>query len=208
MKTKTPDRLVSTNDSIIRAALIKELSTRHSSDVQARIIEELGVRHGHARIDVAVVNGILHGYEIKSDRDTLKRLPEQMKEYNKVFDQITLVVGKHHVYDAINMVPDWWGIVIAKTANKSSVTFTVIRDADPNKNQRGVSIARLLWKKEALEILENYGEARGYYSKSRNQIYQRLSSMLDMQTLSNEVRNMLIFRTNWRPDSMLILNGG
>jgi hypothetical protein len=59
-----------------------------------RIIEELGVVHGKSRIDIAVINGLMHGYEIKSDKDTLQRLPEQMNMYNSVFNKVTLVVGK------------------------------------------------------------------------------------------------------------------
>lgn len=65
-----------TNDLIIREALKRLLENRHAKDKKVRIIEELGVHHGTARIDIAVVNGIMHGYEIKSDQDTLQRLPE------------------------------------------------------------------------------------------------------------------------------------
>ena len=66
----------------------------HKRDKKVRIIEELGVKHGTARVDIAVVNGIMHGYEIKSDKDTLQRLPRQISTFNPIFDQLTLVVGK------------------------------------------------------------------------------------------------------------------
>jgi hypothetical protein len=207
-KSKIVKKLIRTNDSVIRYALKKDLIDRHASDHKVRIIEELGVHHGFARVDIAVINGVLHGYEIKSDRDTLERLPEQMNEFNEVFNKITLVVGKHHLYNAINLIPDWWGIVVAKIISDNSVSFNVIREAEFNKHQKGVSVAKLLWKKEAVKILEEYGEANGYYSKQRNLVYQKLSSVLDIQTLSNKVRDTLIFRTNWRPDSPPALNGG
>ena len=207
MIIKSSIKTVQTNDLIIRTTLKKELQIRHANDKKVRIIEELGVQHGEARIDIAVVNGIMHGYEIKSDKDTLERLPEQIEEFNTVFDKITLVVGKKHLYQAINMVPDWWGIVIAKVSSNSSVVFTTIRDEEFNTNQKGVSVAKLLWKEEALKILEDTGQATGFYSKPRRYIYEKLADILDIQTLKFKVRETLFFRVDWRPDAPLMLNG-
>ncbi len=199
---------MTTNDKIIRSALKENLENLHASDHKLRIVEELGVKHGAARVDIAVINGILHGYEIKSDRDTLLRLPEQVDIYNSVFDQITLVVGKSHLYEAINIVPDWWGITIAKIDADSSVVFNCIREAKDNLEQDSVSIARLLWRNEALGILEEVGQADGLRSKPRGFIYERLSKIFDQKTLEEKVREMLFFREGWRSDAPLVLNGG
>lgn len=208
MEKKILNNIVSTNDLLIRSALKKDLEKRHAQDEKVRIIEELGVQHGAARIDIAVVNGIMHGYEIKSDQDTLQRLPEQMSVFNSVFDKMTLVVGKNHLYQAIKMVPDWWGIVIAKINDNNSVIFNVIRREEFNKDQDSISIAKLLWRKEALRILEENNEANGFYSKPRDLIYEKLASVLDQKTLNEEVRETIFFRADWRPDAPLILNGG
>jgi len=208
MKKKYFNNTISTNDIIIRSALKKYLTNRHAQDEKVRIIEELGVQHGTARVDIAVINGIMHGYEIKSDQDTLQRLPGQMEVFNSVFDKITLVVGKNHLYPAINMVPEWWGIIVAKINNNDSVILNVIRGEEFNKNQDSVSIARLLWKEEALRILENNKEANGFCSKPRDLIYKKLACVLDQKTLSAEVRERIFLRANWRPDAPLILNGG
>ena len=199
----------STGDAAIRKALKIELSRKHASDRELRIIEELGIRHGVTRIDIAVVNGVLHGYEIKSDLDTLERLPEQMHEYNSVFDQITLVVGKKHLYHSINIIPEWWGITIAKVNTDNSVVFNCIREAQDNKERESVSIARLLWREEALQILEDRNEAVGYRSKPRSVIYEKLADVLDQDALRKKVRKTLLSsREGWRPDSLLVLNGG
>jgi len=198
---------ISTNDITIRSALKKLLTNRHAQDEKVRIIEELGVQHGTARVDIAVVNGIMHGYEIKSDQDTLRRLPRQMEVFNSVFDKITLVVGKNHLYKAINIVPEWWGIMVAKSNNNGSVIFNLIRGEEFNKNQDSVSIAKLLWREEALRILEKNKVADGFYSKPRDFIYKKLASVLDQEALSEEVREKLFLRADWRPDVPLILNG-
>ena len=208
MEKKILNNTISTNDIIIRSVLKKDLINRHAQDEKVRIIEELGIKHGTARVDIAVVNGIMHGYEIKSDQDTLQRLPEQMDVFNSVFDKMTLVVGKNHLYQAINMVPEWWGIIVAKINENGSVIFNVIRGEEFNKNQDSVSIARLLWREEALKILEKNNEANGFYSKPRDLIYEKLAGVLDQKILSEEVRETIFLRTDWRPDAPLILNGG
>ena len=186
--------MVSTNDKIIRVALRNVLDRDlggycSESGLPAKIFEELGVQHGAARIDIAVINGLMHGYEIKSDSDTLERLPEQMKEFSAVFDKLTLVVGKRHLYDAINIVPDWWGIIVAKIDANHEIFFQTIREAEDNQSQVGVSIVRLLWKEEALQILEGRNKARGVRSRSREFIYQRLSNVLDLDTLNPSSTN-------------------
>jgi len=213
-KDKLVNKLIPTNDKIIRTALravlekdIKKinLNDKHHS----KIFEEFSIRHGLARIDIAVINGIMHGYEIKSDRDTLKRLSEQMNEYNAVFDKITLVVGKFHLYNAINIIPDWWGIVIAKIDINKNVVFHTIRKADYNPEQKGVSIARLLWREEALKILEDQNKAIGFRSKPRNLIYEKLASVLNEETLKDKVKNtLLVSRKDWRSDVQLMSSGG
>lgn len=208
MKTISPTKTtLPTNDAIIRAALKRHLEGRHAQDEKVRIIEELGISHGACRIDIAVVNGMMHGYEIKSDQDTLQRLPEQIEIFNAVFDKITLVVGKSHLYAAVNMLPDWWGIIVAKNIN-GRLSFNRIREDDTNYEQNSLSIARLLWREEALGILEEAGAAKGLYSKPRNFIYQRLSAVLDHRALREKVRETLFVRAAWRPDAPLILNGG
>lgn len=208
MKSKNIHKLVPTNDLIIRSALMEALRKLYAQDKKLRIIEELGVSHGTARIDIAVVNGIMHGYEIKSDQDTLQRLPEQMNIFNTVFDKVTLVVGKSHLYNAINIIPDWWGIIVAKADSNGSIIFNIIREGENNKGQDSVSIARLLWREEALKILEETGKAQGFYSKPRASIYEKLSTVLDQETLSAKVRETIFFRSEWRLDAPLVTNGG
>jgi hypothetical protein len=79
-------------DNDIREALLRELYSRYSNDSNTRIVNEMGVLHGQSRVDVGVINGILHGYEIKSESDNLLRLPSQINDYCKVFDRMTMVV--------------------------------------------------------------------------------------------------------------------
>jgi len=208
----TEYKLRVTSDALIRESLIlllnKELRAHQDYDDDIRIIAELGVQHGDSRVDVAVINGVMHGYEIKSDLDTLNRLEDQERAFSDVFDRMTLVVGKTHLREALEMVPDWWDIWIAKMDSDGSVAFRIIREGERNPNPSLLSIARLLWKQEALRILEEIDCANGFYSKSCDQIYERLVSRLDHETLANKVRKTLCFRNEWRVDQPLMTSGG
>ncbi len=80
------------------------------NDSNTRIIEEFGSCQGNARVDVAVINGSIHGYEIKSEKDTLKRPPIQKEYYNRTLDFVTLVCEETHLEKAEQIIPNWWGI--------------------------------------------------------------------------------------------------
>ena len=99
------DKDVVLGDSDIRAVLRSRLFLKHPDEADTVVIEELGLCRGQVRVDVAVVNGLLHGYEIKSDRDSLCRLGVQVEVYGKVFDQATLVVGDRHMVNQIQRIP-------------------------------------------------------------------------------------------------------
>lgn len=189
-------KLFSTNDQVIRHALRAKIEADHIAD-PALIIEELGVNHGSARADIAAVNGIMHCYEIKSDRDNLLRLPGQIKAYNAVFDRVTLVVGMSHVYEALELIPNWWGITLAEQVN-DTVVFHEIRQGGANGSRDCRSIAQLLWRGEALAILEELNEAYGFRSKPRSVIYDKLADSMEVDDLSSRVKQTLCLRYDWQ----------
>jgi hypothetical protein len=206
-------KFIPTNDKMIRVALRevldKKLKDYRKNGHKAEVFEELGVEHGTTRIDYAIVNGIMCGYEIKSDKDTLERLPEQVKDFSTVFDEITLVVGRRYLYEALHLIPEWWGVVLAKADSKGDVALQTIRSAEQNPIQKGISIARLLWREEALHILEERNKADGLRNKPREIIYQHLANMFasDFKTLKIKVSSLLISRQGWRSDKQLVIGG-
>jgi len=197
-----------TSDRSIRSALKKKLEASFkATNNKVKIIDELGILHGEARVDIAVINGIIHGYELKSDIDTLFRLPEQIRIYNSVLDKVTLVVGRKHAFEAIKIIPEWWGVTMARVIEpQQSVTFFKIREAEQNPLQDSVSMARLLWKEEAISILENINGASGMHLKTRNFVYERLAEVLDTKTLRKKINEFLCARSNWRVEIPCIPN--
>ena len=185
------------NDVHIRAALIRELLFQYKGDRETVIIEELGIQHGASRIDLAVVNGVLHGFELKSDRDTLTRLSEQAQAYGAVFDRVTLVVGERHVCRAVDVVPEWWGIRVAR-AEPDGLSFCDLKLPLNNPSLDPMSVVTLLWRDEALDYLDELGVAKGMRSKSRAEIYFKLVDKADFNYLRARVRRCLRERQDWR----------
>ncbi|MET3160497.1 sce7726 family protein [Bradyrhizobium diazoefficiens] len=183
-------------DSDVRKAVRAMLDTRHAGDCDTRIVEEMGVWSGSVRIDIAVINGSLSGFELKSDRDTLDRLPLQRDLYSRVFDSVELIVGRRHVEKAKALIPDWWGIALAAD-NDGGVDLLPVRPATPNPTIDPFLVAQLLWKDEAIAVLESHGLARGWKSKRAKLVHQHLSASLSLDDLRAHVRAALKKRTDW-----------
>jgi hypothetical protein len=170
----------------------------HFGEPDTRIIQELGLCQGIARVDIAVVNGSIHGYEIKSERDTLARLPGQVGIYNRALDFVTVVTASAHVEKIRGSVPPWWGIWTA-VQEENGPRLEVSREPGPNPQVIPFALAQLLWREEALEVLEHCGLANGVRSKPRQELWRRLAS-LPLEDLGNIVRDRLKRRgANWRP---------
>ena len=177
-------------DCHVRAALRERLAAEHAGDRDTRVVEEMGIWFGTARIDLAVINGELSGYELKSDSDTLERLPYQVEIYSKVFDRVTLVVGKKHAEKAVDIIPKWWGCIEAK-GGAGGVTLKPKRKGRVNPNRDANIIVQLLWKEEAVAILEAHDLARGWRSKTAAEICERLVTSLSLGDLRFHVRETL-----------------
>lgn len=104
------------DDKEIRQILIKRLATYNNCVIH----EEVTVPCGKARADVVASNGHLIGYEIKSDVDSLYRLPSQIEEYDKAFEQNYIVVGEKFQDKVFDLVPNYWGIIVIKVSDAES----------------------------------------------------------------------------------------
>lgn len=187
-----------TTDFKIRQTLIQYVGQQYNNH-PAKIIEEFSICDGAARVDLAAVNGVMHGFEIKSDLDSLNRLPHQIEQYNSVFDKVTLVVGATHLYHSFNIIPDWWGVIVAREDEDGVISLNEIRGPEKNGNININSVVKLLWRKEAVGVLSEIGFARGYKSKNREQICKKITDELDLETVSLKVRESILFnREGWK----------
>lgn len=197
------------NDCDIRNVLKEELLLKYRNAPQTMILEELGLKHGKSRIDLVIINDQMHGYEIKSDRDTLKRLPEQIQIYSSIMDRVTLVVGYRHAYDALKMIPEWWGVRLAeRNIGSGTVVLSDARSPGKNPSIDHFAVVSLLWRDEALDILENLGQAKGVRSKAKTDIYHRLLEVAEPEYLRASVRQRLKSRIDWLSDVQQASYGG
>lgn len=185
------------HDSDIRKALKAHLKTLYQDSPDTLILDELCLFQGATRVDVAVIDHEIIGYEIKSDQDTLARLPAQAELYNRVLDRVVLVVGSSHLDRVVSMVPDWWGIQEAIPAN-DSVMLVVRREPGVNPGVDPNALVQLLWRDEALAILEELGLDRGLRSKSRPAIWNALVEHMTLDELKAAVRSRMKSRPTWR----------
>lgn len=180
-------------DQDIRTILHSYLSEQNKSIKDTIIVDELNVKNGLARIDVAVINGSIHGYEIKSEVDTLNRLSNQIEHYNSSLEKITIAVNSNHKEKVFDIVPDWWGIIeIDKNAELAE-----LRESEVNPVLNISDLLLLLWKDEMIKILEKY-EVKYKKSSNRSALIETMTQNIEKEKLLHEVRQALKSRKNWR----------
>lgn len=181
----------------VRVALRTHLLSEHEDELdRTLLVDELGLC-GQARVDIAVVNGSLTGYELKSARDNLDRLPNQVAIYSRVLDFAYLVVANSHLKRARAMLPHWWGIVGVREEH-GEMRLTFRRQARKNPAVDPNFLAQLLWRDEALTVLTRYGLDAGIRSKPRDILWHRLAQDLELNELRYEVRTALRERRGWQ----------
>lgn len=197
-KSSTLIQMTATKDTEIRAALHgKKLSAlRNAPDTI--VIDELGLSHAKARIDVAVINGCVHGYEIKSSLDTLERLPAQIEFYSQCLEKLTLVCAPRHTDKALSTIPDWCGILEAKKGARGALSFTTVRKSAVNTEVNAVQLAHLLWRPEALALVSRLDVAQKFEKMPRKQLYEIIAAHLTIKQLTIAIREFMQLRQTWR----------
>ena len=185
----------------VRKAVHAKVLRAHRGDPDTLVIDELGLCQGDARVDIAVVNGFLAGFEIKSQQDTLERLPHQVEVYGRVLDRVTLVSAERHLDHAMHVIPDWWGVKVAKMGPRGAVALRTQRRPRLNPALISSEILQLLWREEAIALLEELGRARGLRSKPRAVLYDHLDDLLSLDQVRDHVRAALKARQGWRSES-------
>ncbi len=191
-------------DRDVRTCLHQEIKSHFSYDNKTYVVDELQICNGAARIDIAAINGALHGYEIKSESDTLIRLPNQLEQYNKVFDYIYFVCAKNQIEKANKIIPQWWGIYLAINVD-GLAQLSLIRK--PRKNDRLDSFALLQFlNKDELVIFGlkyDLGSASSLKRMQKYRLWQIIAAKVDkdeipLDELSKYLRTSLKTREGGR----------
>lgn len=190
--------MFATNDLEIRQAFHKKKLKQQHADKQTLVIDELGLMHGSNRIDIAVVNGCIHGYEIKSSKDTLVRFNDQLDTYLKTMQKLTVVVAPNHLNEVLDIAPQWVGIIVAEKGKKGAIHFKTIRKTKKNPYVNALNVAHLLWKDETQALLEKLGVPSSIRKGTRLELYKVLVSRIKLEELVNSIKVVFENRSNWR----------
>ena len=196
------------NDPQIREVFHRQVLRNFHNSSTTLVVDELGLEHGKCRADIAVINGQLMGYEIKSDVDSLKRLVFQIETYNTVFDLSSLVLTERHLSEVMRIIPDWWGVILAKENNKKFIYFEHLRYPIQNTITKDYSVVQLLWRDEAQQVLMKLGIRGAQLRKSRAYLYKDIIELLEPPVLRDTVREYLKKRTGWRDHVLAFPNDG
>jgi hypothetical protein len=94
---------------IYRAALTdKVLMGKHSLNTACMLSE---FRVGACKADLAILNGTATVYEIKSERDSLARLANQIENYKKVFANVYVIASETHIRNVLEMTAEDVGVM-------------------------------------------------------------------------------------------------
>jgi len=183
-------------DNDIRILLRPYLKRENKKIRGTIIVEELDLCSGLSRIDIAVINGVIHGYEIKSEQDTLNRLPNQINYFNKSLEKISVVTNNSHLKQIRKQIPQWWGLLVIKNDGKNN-TVTELRKAKNNPLLDSLSLLQVLWKEELIALIDKYRVKVSRHS-NKKKLRESIADSLGNSILSQEVRLALKSRQNWR----------
>ncbi|VVE50184.1 hypothetical protein PHO31112_04645 [Pandoraea horticolens] len=137
---------------VYRAALTHNILLGTHSLNTASLLTEF--RAGACKADLAILNGTGTVYEIKSERDSLSRLANQIENYRKVFAKVYVIAGEAHVDDVIESTPNDVGVMSLVRWDRIR---TVREAADRPDLVCPITIFESLRVAEAKTILRNLG---------------------------------------------------
>lgn len=187
-----------TTDSDIRSALHAKRLRHAKSHPDTLVIDELGLAHARSRIDVAVINGCIHGYEIKSAKDSLDRFAKQIDIYRQTLQKLTLVAAPKHITNIMSQAPEWCGVIAAELGPRGGICFHVLRNPVTNPDIDPVMMAHLLWRDEVIDLLGQVGYAPKDLRRPRKQLYEMLCGAMTLCEITASIRAFMVRRQTWR----------
>lgn len=189
-------------DRDIRSRLRYELQAQHADETDVLIVEEMGLCQGAARVDLGIINGKFIGYEIKSPRDTLNRLPHQIEVYGRSLDVVKLITCDAHLPAVLELVPSWWGVINLRI-NDGEAEFQEVQPSEANPALDARALVQLLWRSEALALLIERGLDQGLRRMRKQILWDRLCESLSLEELHAAVRQALKSREGWSTAELL-----
>ncbi|CAM5775532.1 hypothetical protein LMIY3S_05071 [Labrys miyagiensis] len=137
---------------VYRAAITHKLLMGTHSLNTACMLNEF--RAGACKADLAILNGTATVYEIKSERDSLARLANQVDNYKRVFAKVYVIASESHVSGVLGVVPDDVGVMMLS----SRYRISTVRDTEDRPDRIcPTTVFESLRSAEAAAILTQLG---------------------------------------------------
>lgn len=173
------------------------------------MVEELAIPKRICLADIAIIDkdnpNSIHGYEIKSEIDSLTRLQSQMEYYSRVFSHCTLIVAEKHEEKALEIIPEWWGVIIVTSTGfdeygepLDEVELIETRTATENPVERKpYSLLQLLWRSELLDMISKHDLDIDKKLKKRP-LREQIAKQMSSADIELATATYLLSREDWK----------
>jgi hypothetical protein len=175
------------DDYVYRSAVTQKLFVaRHSFRTATPLFE---ARTGSSRADVVILNGTSTAYEIKSERDSMARIHNQLLDYRQVWATVNVVTSPSRVNEVLKLVPSDVGVIALTRRFTLHVEKEAI--ASPERTSPLLTLDALR-NDEAHEILARIGIEKPSLPNTLIRSYLRSEfSRLDPATAHNHAVEVL-----------------
>lgn len=136
------------SEQVIKGFILDHLRRQDRRWSRAVVANEFCLGETGVRADLAIHGPEFLGVEIKSELDSLKRLPSQIKAYKSYFDRVVLAVAACHVrhldWSALREVDVWQvsesgrvEVIAGRTKMPTSLCFSELLTAEEANRVRG-----------------------------------------------------------------------
>lgn len=168
---------------IYRAAISQKVLMGTHSLRTASMLNEFRV--GSCKADLVILNGTATVYEIKSERDSLARLVNQVENYKRVFAKVNVIASEGHIEGVLDTIPDDVGVMCL---SKRYRIASVREAADCPARICPVTVFESLRMAEGIAILQAMGVAVPEVPNTQKHTAMRdLFAKLDPITLHAEM---------------------
>lgn len=140
------------NEYIYKSAITEKVLLGIHSLKTASLLTEF--RIGKCIADVVLLNGTGTVYEIKSERDSLSRLEEQIHAYRDVFASVCVIAGENHIKSVLDVIPKDVGVI--KLSKRHQLT-TIRQSLNVPERTKSGAIFDAIRMQEAKTILTRCG---------------------------------------------------
>lgn len=168
----------------IKASVIDWLLSHHND-----IIIGNEIMYGTMRkvVDLmAIINNKTIAIEIKGAADNLARLPEQLEEYNKVFDKVMVVAAPSHIEGIAQILPHGTGLFVSQNSTIKKLNSPLVNHKQ-DKLEMLYSVSSVYLKKQNPQYRSlNENEIRLLLSKKKKADIQQLLVSFYKQRLAEK----------------------